>query len=120
MCILSREKTCSKKRANSRAIVGRPVQTVDTSSGAALAMRASATARTSSATRVTDVISLGGVWLVALCCSAKANEPIDFGKQIAPIMEQHCVRCHSPGNSKGDVSLTTFDDLNSNEFVFVD
>ena len=53
-----------------------------------------------------------------LCCSATAaDEPVDFGKQIAPIFEQHCVRCHSPGNNKGDVSLATFDDLKSNEYV---
>ena len=40
-----------------------------------------------------------------------------FSKQVAPIFEQHCVRCHSPGNNKGDVSLATFDDLKSNDFV---
>lgn len=49
--------------------------------------------------------------------SAAADEPVDFGKQIAPIIEQHCVRCHWPGSSKGDVSLATLDDLKSNEYV---
>ncbi len=69
-------------------------------------------------TGVAEVISLSGVWLMALCCSATAaDEPVDFGKQIAPIIEQHCVRCHSPGNSKGDVSLATLDDLKSNDYV---
>lgn len=69
-------------------------------------------------TGVAEVISLNCVWLMALCCSAAAAaEPVDFGKQIAPIIEQHCVRCHSPGNSKGDVSLATLDDLKSNEYV---
>ena len=69
-------------------------------------------------TRLAEVISLSCVWLMALCCSTSAaDEPVDFGKQIAPIIEQHCVRCHSPGNSKGDVSLATLDDLKSNEYV---
>ena len=65
-----------------------------------------------------EVIAWSCVWLMALCCSTTAAaEPVDFGKQIAPIIEQHCVRCHSPGNSKGDVSLATLDDLKSNEYV---
>ena len=67
--------------------------------------------------RVTEFMSLNCVWLMSVCCSATADEPVDFSKQIAPIFEQHCVRCHSPGNSKGDVSLATFDDLKSNEYV---
>ena len=58
------------------------------------------------------------VWFMTACCStAAADEPVDFLKQIAPIFEQHCVRCHSPGNNKGDVSLATFHDLKSNDFV---
>ncbi|MCB9922152.1 MAG: DUF1553 domain-containing protein [Planctomycetaceae bacterium] len=58
------------------------------------------------------------LWLIAVGFSvAAADEPVDFSKQIAPIFEQHCVRCHSQGNSKGDVSLATIDDLKSNEYV---
>ena len=57
-------------------------------------------------------------WLIALCTTATAaDESIDFGKQIAPMLEQHCSRCHSTENNKGDVSLATFDDLKSNEYV---
>jgi hypothetical protein len=67
---------------------------------------------------VAKVISLSCVWLMSPCCIAMAaDEPIDFAKQIAPIIEQHCVRCHSPGNSKGEVSLATFDDLKLNDYV---
>jgi hypothetical protein len=55
--------------------------------------------------------------MTACCSLAEADGPIDFGNQIAPIFEQHCVRCHSPGNNEGDVSLTTFDDLESHEYV---
>ena len=58
------------------------------------------------------------LWLIAVGFSvAAADEPVDFRKQIAPIFERHCVRCHSPGNNKGDVSLATFGDLKSNEYV---
>ena len=97
--------------------VGRPFRAVDPCRDTTLAVRAMRTARKGRPTRVVEVISLNCVWLMALCCSATADEPVDFGKQIAPIIEQHCVRCHSPGNSKGDVSLATLDDLKSNEYV---
>jgi mono/diheme cytochrome c family protein len=68
--------------------------------------------------RALRVFWFGSVWLMTACCSlAEADEPVDFRKQIAPIFEQHCVRCHAPGNSKGDVSLATVDDLKSNGYV---
>ncbi|MCH2201430.1 MAG: DUF1553 domain-containing protein [Fuerstiella sp.] len=43
--------------------------------------------------------------------------PLDFRTQIAPIFQEHCIRCHSPGNTKGDISLATIDDLASYEHV---
>ncbi len=43
----------------------------------------------------------GFVWILIMCGSVAADEPVDFGKQIAPIFEQHCVRCHSPGEEQG-------------------
>jgi mono/diheme cytochrome c family protein len=59
-----------------------------------------------------------GFCLSALCSIAvAADEPVDFREQIAPIFEKYCVRCHSPGNEKGDVSLATFEDLKSKEYV---
>ena len=68
--------------------------------------------------RLTEFICLNCAWLMILCCSAMAaDEPVDFSKQIAPIFEQHCVRCHSPGNRKGDISLATIGDLKANEYV---
>ena len=42
---------------------------------------------------------------------------VDFAKDVAPIFQQHCVRCHLPGLKKGDVSLATFEDLKANEYV---
>ncbi|MDP1562714.1 MAG: DUF1549 domain-containing protein [Pirellulaceae bacterium] len=40
-----------------------------------------------------------------------AQDEIDFARQIGPIFEQHCLRCHSAGVDKGDVSLATVADL---------
>lgn len=55
---------------------------------------------------------------MAACCSlAVADEQVEFSNQIAPIFAQHCVRCHSAENNQGDVSLATFDDLQSNEYL---
>jgi mono/diheme cytochrome c family protein len=45
--------------------------------------------------------------LVALAASPLAAEPIEFARDVAPILEHHCVRCHQPGNAKGDFDLTS-------------
>ena len=37
---------------------------------------------------------------------AHAAERIDFRTQVAPILQQHCLRCHSDGKSSGELSLT--------------
>lgn len=59
---------------------------------------------------------LGGSLLSGSLLSA--NEPeIDFGTQVAPILQQHCLRCHRTGDKKGDISLATIDDLDSNEHI---
>jgi hypothetical protein len=46
-----------------------------------------------------------------------ADTAVDFETQIAPIIQQHCIRCHSPGNNKGDVSLSTIEDLRESEYI---
>ncbi len=59
--------------------------------------------------------------LLAVCWSTAAapaaDPPVDFETQIAPIFENHCVRCHTPGNAKGDLSLATIEDLRENEYL---
>jgi len=52
-----------------------------------------------------------------LCNTGAADQPLDFAKDVAPIFQQHCVRCHTPGNAKGDISLATFAHLKENEYV---
>ena len=36
---------------------------------------------------------------------------------MAPVLEQHCIRCHQPGNKQGDLSLATVDDLASRDYL---
>ena len=50
----------------------------------------------------------------SVCSAAERGE---FAKQIAPILESKCVRCHLPGNRKGGISLATMEDLAENEYV---
>ncbi len=38
---------------------------------------------------------------------APAGHPVDFTKEIKPILEVRCVKCHGRGKSKGDFSLET-------------
>jgi hypothetical protein len=48
---------------------------------------------------------------------ASGVEPVDFRREVAPILEQHCLRCHQPANRKGKLSLATFDDLDAGAHV---
>lgn len=43
--------------------------------------------------------------------------PIDFARDIAPIFQQHCVRCHHDAHKSGDLSLATADDLTTTGYV---
>lgn len=44
-------------------------------------------------------------------------QQIDFAKEIAPILSEHCIRCHYPGNEKGDVSLATSASLLEHDYL---
>jgi len=66
----------------------------------------------------TRLLMLLGALIASLGESAPvAAADVDFAKHVAPIIEQHCIRCHKPGNEKGDVSLATLADLSSAEYV---
>ncbi|WP_167546669.1 DUF1553 domain-containing protein [Stieleria maiorica] len=61
---------------------------------------------------------LSVVLMLAICCPLQAaDSSVDFASQIAPILQQHCVRCHSPENNEGGISLETIDDLRSGDYV---
>lgn len=64
--------------------------------------------------------SLTRLAVILACLSlnpSRLSAETDFAKDVAPIFQQHCVRCHSPGNAKGDISLATFAHLKENEYV---
>jgi len=46
-----------------------------------------------------------------------AEDAVDFAKQIGPLFESRCIRCHQPGNAKGDLSLATRAALIESGFV---
>lgn len=48
---------------------------------------------------------------LTLAVASHASATVDFAAQVAPILEQKCVRCHNPNNLKGDLSLTTREDI---------
>ena len=53
-----------------------------------------------------------------LACVAGADEtPVDFARDVAPILESHCLRCHKDGDARGDLSLQTSHGLRDNEYV---
>lgn len=47
--------------------------------------------------------------VLALPCSKLSAAPVDFAKQVQPILESACVHCHGPDKDKGDVRLHTRD-----------
>ena len=73
--------------------------------------------QTTSIARLVAVILLSMPLGLAVALADDAEDTIDFSRAIAPLFEQHCIRCHSPGNEKGDISLATIADLNENEYV---
>ncbi len=60
-----------------------------------------------------------GILLIGLLCHSlfSADTSVHFADDIAPLLREHCLRCHAPGSSQSDLSLATFADLQTNEFV---
>ena len=57
--------------------------------------------------RVTTSLAVLGLFLPLPLCSAA---PVDFSKQIAPILSSRCVHCHNARQKKGGLSLETAQD----------
>jgi len=56
------------------------------------------------------------LWLcIAGRCAGAA--PVDFRRDVAPLLEKHCLHCHHADNSQELVSLSTLRDLKDNETV---
>lgn len=47
----------------------------------------------------------------------EASRPVDFATEVKPIFQQHCVRCHSSGISKGDFSIETSAEVSESGYV---
>tara|TARA_R110002111_G_scaffold108086_1_gene166727 strand:- start:19276 stop:22176 length:2901 start_codon:yes stop_codon:yes gene_type:complete len=47
----------------------------------------------------------------------ESKTSVDFEKQIAPLIVEHCIRCHNPGNEKGELSLTSIQALKEKGFL---
>lgn len=58
--------------------------------------------------------SLALLWFPVVLSAA---ESVDFVRDVAPIFERACLRCHAPGNAQGELSLATIDDLRRLEYL---
>lgn len=67
----------------------------------------------------TLVAQLGSAFLLLSSAMTAwgAESAVSFETDVAPIIQEHCIRCHLPGNAKGDLSLATFESLQENEYV---
>lgn len=61
---------------------------------------------------------LTGLLFVSLAVHLMASEKqtesqgkVDFEKEIAPLIVEHCIRCHNPGNEIGELSLSSIQPL---------
>ena len=67
------------------------------------------------------VLAAGGLLLAFASAALAVEEPsagaVDFVEDVAPLLEAHCVRCHSPGRLEGEISLATRDDLFAKGYV---
>lgn len=61
--------------------------------------------------------ALLGIGLSQRLCQSAEPEGIDFRSQVAPIFEQHCIRCHHADDARGDISLATVKDLRDGGYV---
>lgn len=49
--------------------------------------------------------------------TSESKTSVDFEKQIAPLIVEHCIRCHNPGNEKGELSLESLKSLTEKGFL---
>jgi mono/diheme cytochrome c family protein len=47
--------------------------------------------------------------LAALAAVSRADDKVDFAKQIKPLLEKRCIECHGPKKVKGELRLDTKD-----------
>ncbi len=52
-----------------------------------------------------------------LALTAADAADVQFQRDVAPIFQSHCLRCHGPGKASGDFSIVSADDLVKKEFL---
>src|SRR3954470_454343 len=55
------------------------------------------------------VLALGSLAVIATIPARGAEAPANFQKDIRPLLEQHCFKCHNAEKHKGGIDLTPFD-----------
>ncbi len=62
-----------------------------------------------------SVFKYSRAWLVVLLTSAwplcAAEDPVDFDRQVAPLLTKYCAGCHNDAQGEGDFSVSTLDSL---------
>lgn len=69
--------------------------------------------------RVSRSVSLAMIALLVLFgdSNGRADDAPDFATQIAPLLERHCLQCHSAGIDKGDLSMATPEQLLEGQLI---
>ena len=52
---------------------------------------------------------LGAVALVLSGALQGSREPVDFARDVKPILDAHCISCHGPKKHKGDYRVDTYE-----------
>ncbi len=64
------------------------------------------------------LLAVSVVAIMSWASTVSAADPaVSFENDISPLLEQHCIRCHTPGNEKGEISLATISDLTENGYI---
>jgi dipeptidyl aminopeptidase/acylaminoacyl peptidase len=59
----------------------------------------------------TAITTLAALFVVAFVCSSRADEPVSFRKQVAPVLLANCLACHGPKKAEGGYRIDTFERL---------
>ena len=58
-------------------------------------------------------VAAAAFWAAAVATGTAQRSPaarIDFGRQIQPVLEKHCLECHNQDRRRGGLSLATYSD----------
>ena len=48
-------------------------------------------------------------WLILASASLHGEEPIDFNRQVRPLLAKHCYACHGPDQAESGLNLSSFE-----------